>query len=355
MSDAAEWRARSIRASWSSVLLALATLVAVFVARNLFIAASQPIGWVAAAAATAVVISPVIDVQARWIPRALAIVVSLLAAAALTITVGAGVFLEVQDQLGELQERLPAAAERLERRSGPQSVVAQIELASLVDDVVEQVAERVSPEPTIEGAVGTAPAFLVSGVLVIFFLVWGDELFEGLERQISHAERRRLGSQGLQHAIRVTQAYVLAAGTLAFGVAAIGAGLARWVDLPTPLVLGVLLGAASVIPYFGVLFGSVPLLLLSAAFEPGSTTVLLLLAVLVLQAAVSALTRATERRTMRVGPAVIVIAALVGSDLYGTGGALVAVVGGMLAVALVDAMAAEDALSYGRPGAAASG
>lgn len=338
--DRPGWHGRRVRASWSSVLLALAALVAVLVARNLFIAASQPIGWVAASAAAAIVVAPIIDLQTRWVPRGVAIVVSLVVAIAVAVTVGAGIFFEVQDQLAELRERLPAAAARLEHRSGPESTAAQIDLSSLVGDLVDQASERVAP-PSIEGAVGTVPAFLVSGVLMVFFLVWGDEMFEGLERQISSKERRRFGRRSVQHAVRVTQRYIIIAVETAAVVALAGAGMARSADLPTPLVLGVVLGAGSIIPFFGVLFGSVPLLLLSATFEPASTTILLALGVLVIQAGVTLATRAAERHTLRVGPVVIVLAVLVGSDLYGIGGALVAIVAAILAVALVDEVGNE--------------
>lgn len=342
MTDASGWEARRIRASWSSVILALVTLVAVFVGRNVFVAATQPLGWVAAAAATAVVIAPVIELQARVVPRGVAIVSSLVVAVALALSLGVGVVVEIGDQLGELQDRLPAAAARIERTQGPDSVVAQIELASLVDDVVAQTAKRVSPAPTIEGAVGTVPAFLVSGILVIFFLVWGDELFEGLERQIAHPERRQVGSKGVQDAVRSAQGYMLSSGVVALAIAALGAGLSRLLGLPTPLVLGVVLGTASLIPRFGVLFGSVPLLLLAFAFESAWEIAAVALAVAVLQAGVTLVAQATERRTVRVGPAVIVIASLLGSDLYGIGGAIVAVVAGILLVALFDATVADD-------------
>jgi hypothetical protein len=62
-----------------------------------------------------------------------------------------------------------------------------------------------------------------------------------------------------------------------------------------------------------------------------------------------ALGRLANRGILRAGPAVIVIAAPVGSDLYGLGGNLVLVVVGIVTVAVVDPLAEEppSALAVG--------
>ena len=338
------WTARRVRASGSSILLAIAVVVAVLLGRGLFEAASQPLGWVAAAAAVSLVLAPIIELQARKIPRGVAIAVTLIVGVAAVASVGAGLLVEVQDQLGQLREQLPAAAEQLEETADDDGILAQLELSALVQDLVEEISERASPQPTIEEAVGTVPAFLVSGVLVMFFLVWGGSMFDGLERQISDPDRRERISRGMRLSARLTQRYIVAALAVALVVALVGGTLSWLIGLPTPLVLGVVVGVASIIPYVGVLFGSVPILLLSAASEPFTTTVALGLGLIGTQAAVTLVTRRViEQHTLRVGPAVIVITALLGSDLYGVGGALVAMFAGVLTVAAVEAWSREQA------------
>jgi predicted PurR-regulated permease PerM len=340
--DAPDWTVRRVRASWSSVLLAIAAVVAVLVARGIFVAASQPIGWVAAAAAVAVVISPVVDLQARWIPRVAAILLTLVVGVALVASVGVASVMEVQDQLGQLRESLPAAAAELEAGQGPDGMFRQLGAESLVQDLVDQMTERVSPSPTVDDAAGTAPAFFVSGVLVIFLLIWGQNLFDGLVRQVSDHDRREWFATWATESLAVAQRYIARSIALAVVVGAIGAGLAWWAGMATPLVLGVVLAVASLIPYVGIVFGAVPMLLLSAGFEPLTVTIVLGLALLALQgAATVVMRRLVEARSLRVGPAIIVIAALIGSDVYGTGGALVAVVAAIVAVALIEHAADE--------------
>lgn len=332
------WTARRVRASWGSVLLAIATIVAVVLVRDLVAAAAQPLGWVAAAAATALVLWPVVERLDQVLPRGLGIVVALVGTAALAVGLYLAVSSELRDQLASLQRSLPAAAQELEDRSGPDGVLVRLQFGSLVGDLVDQTAERVAPEPTVEDAAGTAPAFLVSGILVVFLLVWGRRMLAGGLRQIADDEARHEVASVAGRAAWLTQRYVLA--TVASSVVVgLGAGLlAWWAGLPTPLVLGVVVGTAAAIPYLGVVFGAVPVLLLAAPTEPAVVVVALAVALLLLQAAHTVvLGRLTRHGVLRAGPAVIVVCALVGSDVYGLGGALVAIVAGILAIAAIEA------------------
>jgi predicted PurR-regulated permease PerM len=341
-----QWTARRVRASGSSVLLAIATIVAVVVARDLFLAARQPIGWVVAAAITALVLWPVIDRLDRFLPRALGIILTLLLSAGAVVGLWLAVANEVQGQLAQLEERLPAAAAELEERGGEDGVLAQLRFESLVDDLVNQTSERVAPEPTLEDAAGTAPAFLVSGILVVFFLVWGPSMLSSGQHQISDPDVRAHVGAVAARAARLTQRYVITAGALGIASGVTGGVLAWWAGLPTPLVLGVVLGVASVIPYLGILFGAIPILLLAVASQPDAEVVVLAVAAVGLQAAYTTiLRRLSQRGVLRAGPAVIVVAALVGSDLYGLGGALVMVVAGIFAVAVIESMTEVDAES----------
>jgi predicted PurR-regulated permease PerM len=339
-----QWTARRVRASGSSVLLAIGTIVAVIVARNIFLAARQPIGWVVAAIVTALVLWPIIEWLDRWLPRALGIILTLLISAAAVIGLWLAVSNEVQGQLAQLQVRLPAAAEDLEQRGGEDGVLAQLQFGSLVEDLVDQTSERVAPEPTIEDAAGTAPAFLVSGILVIFFLVWGPSMLRGAHEQISDPEVQADVGHVAARAAWLTQRYVITATGLGIVAGVAGGALAWWADLPTPLVLGVVLGVASVIPYVGIVFGAIPMLLLAVASQSDAEVAGLALAAVALQAAYTTiLRRLSQRGILRAGPAAIVVAALVGSDLYGLGGALVMVVVGIFAVAVVDSLAEQEA------------
>jgi predicted PurR-regulated permease PerM len=332
------WTAMRVRASGSSILLAVCTLVVVYLTRDLFVAATQPLGWVAAAAALALVIGPVVAVPARVIPRFLAVIVTLIVGAVIVVSIGAGLFVQVQAQLELLGEQLPAAAEELERDGGDSGVLADMRFAALVEDLVDQTSERLSPEPTVEDAAGTAPAFFLSAVLTIFIMLWARRMFEAFQRQISDDARRERITRVVESAVRLTQRYLVGAVPLAMVVGALAGSVAWIVGMPTPLVLGVVVAVAALVPYVGVLFGGLPMVILAAALEPARTTLLIVGTLVALQAASTVVTRSViEPRSFRVGPAIIVVAALVGSDVYGIGGAFVVTVAGIVAMALIEA------------------
>jgi predicted PurR-regulated permease PerM len=333
-----DWTARRVRASGSSILLAIVAVVAVFLAQGFFVAASQPVGWATAAAGLALVLSPVIRALSRRVPRGIAIVATVLVGLLAIGTVGLGLFFEVREQLQELRQQLPAAAADLEAGGGEDGILAQLELTALVQDLVDQTSARIEPQPTVEGVAGTVPAYFVTGILMVFFLVWGGSLTDGLLRQVGDDRRRERLARSAEQTARLTQRYILAAVASGVVVGAIGGAVAWAVGLPTPLVLGVVLGAASVIPYIGVLFGGLPILLLAGALEPVTTTLVLGVLLIGLQAASTVVTRRViERWSLRVGPAVIVVTALVGSDVYGIGGALVGILAGVLLVGAIEA------------------
>ena len=72
-----------------------------------------------------------------------------------------------------------------------------------------------------------------------------------------------------------TQRYVVGslAGMVGFGIATYV--ICRVVDLPTPTPLAVVVGLLAALPYFGVLLGAIPLLLLDGGLSsPGHALVL---------------------------------------------------------------------------------
>jgi predicted PurR-regulated permease PerM len=331
-----DWTARRVRASGSSILLTIVAIVAVYLLSGLFVAASQPLGWVAAAACIALVLSPAVQLLGRRLPRTLAILAVYAAVLALVATLGVGLYVEIDAQLSELGETLPAAAQELED-ADDDGVLSQLGFGSLVQGVVDDVTDRVLPEADVD-AVSSVPAFFITGILSIFLMIWSRRLFDAALRQISEPTRRDRASHIASTSLRLAQTYVWGALVVAVVVGVAGGGLARAIGLPTPLVLGVVLGMASLVPSIGVLFGGVPMLIMTAAFEPATTTVLVAAAVIALQLGANQVARtAIEPRSMRVGPAVLVIVVLVGSDLYGIGGALVGAVAAIVAVAVIEA------------------
>jgi predicted PurR-regulated permease PerM len=335
-----DWEAQRVRFSAASVALLVAALAATLIVRNVFLAAHQPLGWAVAAATAALVLGSIAAWYARAMRYGFAVLLTLVTVLVVAGALVGGVVPELQRGAERLTEILPEAAAGLEDHGRFGNVARDLQLADRVDDAVADLDQRISAQAALEGAVGTAPSFALTGILTAFFLLWGARFATGLQRQVADDDQReRLSAMALD-ALATGRTYILLTVAQAFVLGTVVALASRWAGLPAPIALGLSVGVLSLVPYLGVLLGAVPLLLVAAASEPGWKTILLALLVVGLQAASAAFNRAVvQPRSLRVGPAPIVIAALVAFEVYGFGGVAVALALVVFGFALLDAAA----------------
>lgn len=336
------WEAERVRFSTGSAALVVAALAGTLLVRNVFVAAHQPLGWAVAALTAALVLSAVTDVYGRYVRHGVAVVLSLLTVAGTSAVLLIGLVPELQRETDRLTEVLPDAAADLERHERFGSVARDLDLATRVEDAVDDLDDRVSGRAALEGAVGTAPSFALTAILAVFFLLWGDRMAAAAQRQISDDVLRARAGVVAHRALVRGRSYIAAVVAQGIVLGGLAGAVAWWLDLPAPIALGLSVGVLSLVPYLGVLLGSIPLLLLAAASEPGWRTALVAALVLALQVGSIALARyAIHLRTVRVGPTVIVITALVAFEVYGFGGVAVATALAVFAMATLDAWAAD--------------
>lgn len=333
-------------APWSVAAVVLVVMAAA-VTRNLIAAAHQPIAWALASISIAVLLAPVVVVLDRFVHRALAIFATLIVLAAAIVTLVLSMLSAVRDEVDEMKRLLPAAAADVERDDRVGKAARDFDLQERVESVIESVDERLSGRVAVERAVGTVPTFLVNAILAVFFLVWGPRMWGGALAQIDDLDRRQTLA-AIVHAVLVrSRRYVHLVVLQAVAVGLLVALIGRVVGLPAAPVVGLIAGVLSLMPYIGVVFGGLPLILLTAAVEPLRVTVAVTVAVLVLQAAALVVSRKVIHPvSVRVGPSPIVILSLIGLDAYGLGGAMF---GGLVAVVLV---AVVDVLGQERDRAA---
>jgi predicted PurR-regulated permease PerM len=195
----------------------------------------------------------------------------------------------------------------------------------------------------VSKAAGTVPTYFVTGVLLLFFLAYGPRYLAGALNQIRDPERRATVAEVFARASDRARSYVLTTLAQVAILVAVGALVFYAVDLPAPFVLGLILGSSSAIPYMGTVLGGVPAILLAAA-DPDERVLFTVVAMVIsAQVAEGLLRRRLDPRTVRVGPALVLIVAIVGFRLYGFGGAIYA------SVALVFVLAVLDSWSVVRP------
>jgi predicted PurR-regulated permease PerM len=317
-----------------SAALIVGAVVTAFVLRNMFVEAHRIVGWVVACSIVALLIDPLVDVVDRVLPRWISVIVVLLGVVAIVAGVTIGLANDLLDSLDELQTTAPEAAAGLEDQF---DWAADIGVADRVQAFVDELNDRIR-ERAVSRFAGTAPTYLVTGILMLFLLNFGRRYFDAFVTQFHEDRRDDIRTVASAGALRGRRYLLIAlAHSLVNGVLV---GVLCWaLDLPAALSLGVAVGVFTILPLIGVLVGGVPALLLAFGLEGGWTGVVVLAVLLVLQTIEAVIVRPwVDPRTVRLGPAAPIIVGLLGFELYGVGGAIYGIALTVIAFAALDAV-----------------
>jgi len=182
-------------------------------------------------------------------------------------------------------------------------------------------------------------AFLATGVLTVFLLQHGPRLAGAARDQVRDRHRRERLESVAGAVYRRAFAYAQAslAMSLAAGLAAFV--VARMAHVPGPAALGAWVGLWDLVPLAGAVVGALPIVAMAAA-SSGGRAIAVGLAFVAYQAVENLVVqRSVERSSVRVGPFVTLTAGLVGLELSGVAGALLAVLAAIIVATLVDELA----------------
>ncbi len=328
---AGTWR---VRPTLGSTLLVIASIGTAIIVGDVFVAARRTIGWAFATLIVAWLLSAIIDGLDRWMRRGIALLITVLAVVLIAVGTWLGVMASLRAEVSHIRTSLPSAAVQLEHRY---QVAAQFRLAERVHSFVAEIDKRFSASAAVSKAAGTAPVYFVNGVLLLFFLGYGPRFLAGALDQITDPDRKAQVARAFSRASTRARNYVLVTLAQVITVTAVGTLVFYLLDLPAPFVLGLVLGSFSAIPLLGVILGGIPALLLAAA-NPDTMVIASVASLIIGLQLVEILVvrRRVDPRTVRVGPALVLIVALVGFQLYGAGGAVYSTVALIFLLALVE-------------------
>lgn len=329
-----------LRLSRVSAIRAVAMLGATLVVLRVLAASTRVIGWMLAAAAVAALLHPIVSRLSRHLPRAVAVLVVALAVLGAAGAVGYSVVDTIVRETQNLQRSAPDAARRLERSERWGELATDFKLEDRTRTFVEDIPERLrggEPADAVRAAATRGVAFLATGVLTLFFVLHGPRLAAGALDQIASTERRERVRSIATAAYTRTMRYVLSVVLLAVAAGLFGYLVASLADVPGAAALGLWVGLWDIVPLVGALAGAMPIVLLAAVLFSAERAIVLAVAFMAWQAfEYLAVQRRIEQRSVHVGPFVTLFAALVGLELYGLGGALLAVVVAAAAIAVGD-------------------
>lgn len=325
-------------ASWAVLF---GRIILALVTRNVLVSGRRPLGWALAAVVAAAAAEPLVTLVARRLRRGIALVVVLVPVVAAIGLVTFAVVSDLDSQVRRLQDAIPDAAQDIEQSARFGEAAREFEMVDKAEDLAKRL--RRPSAQVGEEAAGGASGWFLTLILTVFALGYGPRFSRAALAQVRDEEHRVRLAHIVGRAFQRSQLYIDTALVLA-----IATGIVAWLafslaDLPAPTPLALVVGVASLVPSFGVFLATIPAVILAAAdASPGQAVALAVGAVIVQVAHRAALRRATAA-TSRPGSAVIVIPFLIGFDLYGTGGAIVATTVAVFATALLDSIGEEEA------------
>jgi predicted PurR-regulated permease PerM len=305
--------------------------------------AERVIAWALSAMAIAALVRPGVTWLAhfRFIPRAVAVLLTAVVLLGAIGFVGYKIVRDVSGAMSSLQQAAPQRAGELEKNSEFfREIKLQERVTNLVDAIPQRLAGGAAPQ-VIESAATHGVAFLAGFILTIFFVLYGPRLFEGGLGLIDDpATRRRAefvlrdGSRRALFFARVKLWEALVEAFLAFTIG-------RAAGVPGAAALAVWVGLWSFLPVAGVLIGALPIVVFAAAHTP-ERALAVAACFVVIGACDWWINRWLERRTVHVGSFVIVLAAFGGLELYGLNGALLFVLAAVLVASIISEIGPEE-------------
>lgn len=302
-------------------------------------AAGRVLVWIATAAVVAALYHPVVAALSRRVPRPLAVLV------VVAVTLGAAgitVYRLVDDVVKEtrrLQSSAPAAAARIERSGRFAEVARNFELSERTQRFVEEVPARLqggSPAQAFRAAATRGVAFLATGVLSLFFLLFGPRLVGAAAAQVTDPVRRARYERIAVAAYHRAVCYIRGSILMAIAAGLLGFLAARLADVPGGAPLGLWMAMWDLVPLVGAGIGAVPIVVLAAVDDPGQGAVLAAVFAAYQLFEAFVLQRRVERTSIRVGPFLTIVGGLVGVKLYGLGGALLVMIWMTFVLAVLD-------------------
>jgi predicted PurR-regulated permease PerM len=335
---------RVVRITARSAVVGVLVLVAGIVAERIFVAAHRPLSWAAAAVVVAVLIDPVVDLLDRHIPRLAAVILALVVVGAATFGIVYAAFDNLADGLDRLGRAAEDAAERLEQRDDSVGDLARdVDATRRVDLFVDTLDERVTGgDEVLLSTAGTAPTYLVGGILTLFLMSYGPRIAQSAVNQLPSPNQREAVTDVVTRALNRSRRAVLLILAEGILVGLLVTGIAHLLDVPSPAAVGFAAGLLAMLPHVGIVLGNLPLILLLLALRSDLAAIVAAIVVIACQLVDSyVVRRRISLSSVHVGLLVPWVVVLIGYAVYGVGGAAFSLTFAVFGLAVLDELAAR--------------
>ena len=317
---------------WRTIVSVVGVVLATYIVLILVLATVRIIAWVVVAGFFAIVLAPLVRrVQARVGDRRTVatsiVVISTLAAMVGVITL---FILPVRSQLVNVLTDLPGTVRDAARGRGPiGNLVKKLHIESYVQHNEVKLAKAATKlndysVETATTAISVVLAFITITLITFLFLSQSEAMGRAVMNVMPHRRRASVRRIAVEAAGAVS-GYVI--GNL---LVSLVAGVAAFICLvsvrvPSPVVLALFVAFADLIPLVGATLGAAISVLAAFLYSPTAGLVSLIFFIIYQQVENGLIYPWIMARKVNVNPLVILLSVLVGVELFGIVGALLAV------------------------------
>jgi len=318
---------------WRTIWATIVSVGVVYLGYQAFLATGRIITYLVVALFFAIVLTPPVD----WLQhhlhlrRGLATLLVLLVSLALFAGMIYAFVKPLVDQASTFSKDLPQYVEDARNGKGPiGGIVKRYNLEQKVRDNQDKIQSAVADFGSngldiVRRIFSTIVASLTVMVLTILILIEGPTLSSGALNLIPDEQRRTRVQRVAVDACRAVSGYVF--GNLLISVIA---GVAAWLVLfilgvPYAEVLGLFVGFADLIPLVGATLGAVPTILFAFLHSVPAGIITAVFFIVYQQFENHVLQVTIMARTVKLNPLAVLVSVLVGVELFGFLGALLAI------------------------------
>jgi predicted PurR-regulated permease PerM len=320
------------RVPWRTILASVGTVAAALLAYTLLRETTRILAWLVVAGFFALVLSPAVD----WfehrvhLRRGLATSVVFFSGLILIVAMLTAFIVPVANQVSKFADQLPRYVEDARNGKGPAGdLIRRYNLDKQIEKNRDKIQQAVTGAgapalKAVRSVFNTLLAFLTILVLTFLMLMRGPGICAAAVTVFPPRQRKRVRMVA-SDAAKAVSGYML--GNFLISLIA-GAGtyvLLRILGVPYPEVIALFVAFADLIPLIGATLGAVPTVGLSFIHSTTAGIVALVFYIVYQQFENHILQPAVMSRTVDVNPLAVLVSVLVGVELFGFLGALLAI------------------------------
>ena len=328
---------------WKTIIGTVGVVVGTYALLVLILATVRIIAWVAVAGFFAIVLAPLVRRVQRHTGDRRTVATGLVVFSTLFMLIGilALFIMPVRSQLVNILTDLPGTVHQAAQGRGPVgNIVKKLHIENYIksnEGELTRAADRINKSSfeTAQTVVSAALAFITMTLITFFFLSQSEAMARSA-MNIVPRKRRASVQRIATDAAAAVSGYVIG-NLLISGVAGVAAFTALVsLGVPSPVVLALFVAFADLIPLVGATLGAAACVIAAYLHSPTAGLIALIFFVVYQQVENGVIYPWIMARKVNVNPLVILLSVLVGVELFGILGALLAVpASGALQVMLI--------------------